>query len=73
MKNVAALTEDEAFALFFRPHPGGFESPSPLLSNTCHAGCLSGGVDSLYSFGILCFKSLGDWKLDKFISEMTTQ
>ena len=52
MKNVAALTEDEAFALFFRPHPGGFKSPSPLLSNTCHAGYLSGGVDSLYSFGI---------------------
>ena len=30
MKNVAVLTEDGAFALFFRPHPGGFaaqESP----------------------------------------------
>ena len=27
MKNVAALTEDGAFALFFRPHPGGFDSP----------------------------------------------
>ena len=26
MKNVAALTEDGAFALFFRPHPGGFDS-----------------------------------------------
>ena len=25
MKNVAVLTEDGAFALFFRPHPGGFE------------------------------------------------
>ena len=24
-KNVAALTEDGAFALFFRPHPGGFD------------------------------------------------
>ena len=24
MKNVAVLTEDEAFALFFRPHPGEF-------------------------------------------------
>ena len=22
----AVLTEDEAFALFFRPHPGGFDS-----------------------------------------------
>ena len=30
MKNV--LTEDRAFALFFRPHPGGFDSsrvPTP--------------------------------------------
>ena len=24
MKNVAVLTEDGAFALFFRPHPEGF-------------------------------------------------
>ena len=32
MKNAAVLTEDEAFALFFRPHPGGFDSsrvPTP--------------------------------------------
>ena len=32
MKNVAALTEDGAFALFFRLHPGGFDSsrvPTP--------------------------------------------
>ena len=26
MENVAVLTEDGAFALFFRPHPGGFDS-----------------------------------------------
>ena len=26
MKNVAVLTEDGVFALFFRPHPGGFHS-----------------------------------------------
>ena len=26
MKNVAVLTEDGAFALFFCPHPGGFDS-----------------------------------------------
>ena len=25
MKNVAVLTEDGAFALFFRPHHGGFD------------------------------------------------
>ena len=32
MKNVAALTEDGEFALFFRPHLGGFDSsrvPTP--------------------------------------------
>ena len=27
MKNVAVLTEDRAFALFFRPRPGAFDSP----------------------------------------------
>ena len=37
MKNVAVLTEDGAFALFFRLHPGGFDSsrvptPGNLLS-----------------------------------------
>ena len=26
MKNVAVLTEDGAFALFFRPHTGGFDN-----------------------------------------------
>ena len=32
MNNVAALTEEGAFALFFGPHPGGFDSsrvPTP--------------------------------------------
>ena len=30
MKNVAVLTEEGAFALFFRPHPGGqLKSPHP--------------------------------------------
>ena len=32
MKNVAVFTEDGAFALFFRPHLGGFDSsrvPTP--------------------------------------------
>ena len=32
MKNVAVLTEIGAFALFFRPHPGRFDSsrvPTP--------------------------------------------
>ena len=32
MKNVAVVTEDGVFALFFRHHPGGFDSsrvPTP--------------------------------------------
>ena len=32
MKKIAVLTEDGAFALFFRPHPKGFDSsgvPTP--------------------------------------------
>ena len=32
MKNVAVLTEDGVFALFFRPYPGAFDSsrvPTP--------------------------------------------
>ena len=36
IKNVEVLTEDEAFALFFRPHPGNLtaqESPPPGI---CH-------------------------------------
>ena len=34
MKNVAVLTEDGAFALFFRPHPGGFDSSrAPIPRN----------------------------------------
>ena len=37
VKNVAVLSEDGVFALFFRPHPGGYESsrvptPGNLLS-----------------------------------------
>ena len=34
VKNVAVLTEGGAFALFFRPYPGGFDSPSvPTAGN----------------------------------------
>ena len=38
MENVSVLKEDEAFAVFFRPHPGGFDSskastPGNLPSN----------------------------------------
>ena len=39
MKNVAVLTKDGAFALFFRPHRGGFDSSRvPTPGNLhCHA------------------------------------
>ena len=43
MKNVAVLTEDGALALFFRPHPRGFDSSRvptpgnlPSKANKCY-------------------------------------
>ena len=51
MKNVAVLTEDGAFSLFFRPLPGGFDSsrvstpgnlPSKAKKNA-YAGDSGGG------------------------------
>ena len=34
LKNAAVLTEDGAFALFFRSHPGGFDrSRDPTAGN----------------------------------------
>ena len=53
MKNVAVLTEDGAFALFFRPHPGGFDSsrvptpgnlPSKAKKMLMPGGQLGGGA-----------------------------
>ena len=48
MKNVAVLSEDRAFALFFHPNPGGFDSsrvPSPrnLPSEAIMSGGQPGG------------------------------
>ena len=52
MKNVAVLTEDGAFALFFRPHPGEFDSsrvptpgnlPSKAKKNANARGSAQGG------------------------------
>ena len=48
MKNVAVLTEDGAFAVFFRPHPGGFDSsrvhtPRNLQSRAKKKGSARGG------------------------------
>ena len=54
MKNVAVLTEDGAFALFLRPHPGGFDSsrvptPGNLPSKAKEGGkwgrLFAGGID----------------------------
>ena len=36
MKNVAVLTEDRTFALFFRPHPGGFDISRVPTPGICH-------------------------------------
>ena len=36
MNNVAVLTEDGAFALFFRPHPGGYGKLSDPTPGICH-------------------------------------
>ena len=36
MKNVVVLTEDGAFALCFRPHPGGFDNSRVPTPGICH-------------------------------------
>ena len=36
MKNVAVLTVDGAFAFFFRPHPGEFDSSRVPTPGICH-------------------------------------
>ena len=36
MINVAVLMEDGAFAFFFRPHPGGFDSSRVPPPGICH-------------------------------------
>ena len=44
VKNVAVLTEDGAFVLFFRPHPGGFDSSrAPTPGNLPSGGQPRGG------------------------------
>ena len=46
MKNVAALTEDGAFALLFRPHPGGFDSSRVPARGSAGGGEMgAGGID----------------------------
>ena len=53
MKNVAVLTEDGAFALFFRPHPGAFDSSRvPTPGNLLLPGGQLGGWGGLVAAGI---------------------
>ena len=59
MKNVAVLTEDGAFALFFRPHPRGFDSSRvptpgnlPSKANKCYCLGVSPGEGGLGEAGI---------------------
>ena len=68
IKNFAVLTEDGIFALFFRPHPGGFDSsrvPTPgnlpfkakkmLMPGGQPGGVLgAGGIDWCISRGQMC-------------------
>ena len=43
MKNVAVSTEDRAFALFFRPHPGGFAIQGKKNANARGSPKVGGG------------------------------
>ena len=61
MKNVAVLTEDGAFALFFSPHPRGFDSsrvptpgilPSKTKKMVMHGGQLGGQGGGGESLGL---------------------
>ena len=54
MKNVAVLTEDGAFVLFFRPHPRGFDS-SRVMPGVCQGGGGGGGFGGV---GVGCSWSL---------------
>ena len=55
MKNVAVLTNDGAFALFFCPHPRGFDSsrdPTPgNLPSKAKKMVMGGGGESAWEGG----------------------
>ena len=82
IKNVALLTEDGAFALFFRPHPGGFASsrvPNPRefaiqgKKNANSRGSARGGPGRRwnwlvhYSILLVCFMILQN-EISDFLS-----
>ena len=55
MKNVAVLTNDGAFALFFCPHPGGFDSsrdPTPGNLPSKAKKMVMGGKGSAWEGGL---------------------
>ena len=55
MKNVAVLTNDGAFALFFCPHPGGFDSsrdPTPGNLPSKAMKLVMGGAGSAWEGGL---------------------
>ena len=56
MKNVAVLTNDGAFVLFFCPHPGGFDSsrdPTPRnLPSKAKKMVMGGGGGSAWEGGL---------------------
>ena len=69
MKNLAVLTKDGAFALFCRPHPGGFDSSRvptpgklrPRQKNANARGSAGGGGGVLGAAGI-------DWCITQTLS-----
>ena len=76
MKNVAVLMEDGAFAVFFCPHPGGFDSSRvPTLGNChprqkkcqCPGVSPGGGGGGLGAGGIdWCIRSKPNWASNTF-------
>ena len=45
IKNLAVLTEDGAFALFFHPHPGGFDSSRVPIPGNLPSKAKPAGID----------------------------
>ena len=53
MKNVAVLTEDGAFALFFRPHPREFAIQAKINANARGGGVQLELTDVLFLYQTL--------------------
>ena len=57
MKNVAAVTEDGAFALFFRPHPWEFAIQSPKNAYAWGSAWGGGGDGRRWNWLVLYLSS----------------